>query len=174
MRGPNGLLWISLHVIPLSMSIPFLTNLDFDQQRRLGVTTPCPVAIADKVRFSELDNQNHVNNKAYVDWFERARTEHYYNHVAPFWSGPAPYVALHTATIRYHKQMLANETYVVTSRTIAFRNTSYTVLQEIISGDLRASMEAIVVMLEPTPGSTAKVALPDDLKQAFRDEGAQG
>ncbi len=57
--------------------IPYLTPLSPDQQRAIGVTEPWPLALADRVRFAELDPLNHVNNVAYLIWFETARVTYF-------------------------------------------------------------------------------------------------
>ncbi|TDK50701.1 acyl-CoA thioesterase [Antarcticimicrobium luteum] len=157
------------------MDLRYLTPLTPEEQTAHGLSAPQPMAMADRVRFSELDNQNHVNNKAYVDWFERVRIEHLNRTIVPhFAPGPAPRVALHSATVRYHKEMLADEAYIATARVAAFRTSSFTLEQQIWSGDLRASLLGILVMLRPD-GSGARYPLPETLcAYLIKEEGAQG
>lgn len=155
------------------MDLRYLTPLSPEEQLAHGLAAPQPLAMADRVRFSELDNQNHVNNKAYMDWFERVRIEHLNREIVPRYApGPAPRVALRSATIRYHKEMLADEPYIATARVAAFRTSSFTLEQQIWSGDLRATLNAVMVMLRPD-GSGARYPLPEALRAYFTDaEGA--
>jgi acyl-CoA thioester hydrolase len=152
------------------MTLKYLTQLTAQDQQDQGLPHVFPVAFADKVRFSEIDSQNHVNNKAYFEWFERARTHLFADHMLPLFSGTGtrPGVGEHSASIRYHKEMLIGESYIVTARVSEFRNTSVTIEQLVWSDDLRASMSAVLVLLDPG-GSGAKFPLPDFLRQHFID-----
>lgn len=156
------------------MDLRYLTPLTAAEQTAQGLAAPQPLAMADRVRFSELDNQNHVNNKAYMDWFERVRIEHLNRLIVPHYApGPSPRVALHSATIRYHREMLADEAYIATARVASFRSSSFTLEQQIWSGDLRASLQGILVMLRPD-GSGERYPLPETLCAYFvEDEGAR-
>ena len=58
------------------MSIRYHTPLDEVEQRTFGVASPAPLAMADQVRFAELDVLNHVNNAVYMQWFERVRVRY--------------------------------------------------------------------------------------------------
>lgn len=155
------------------MELRYLTPLGPEEQTAQGLPQPQPLAMADRVRFSELDNQNHVNNKAYMDWFERVRIEHLNLFIVPHYApGPAPRVALHSAFVRYRKEMLANESYIATARVTAFRTSSFTLEQQIWSGDLRATLQAVMVMLRPD-ASGDRYPLPDTLQAYFlTEEGA--
>lgn len=149
------------------MDLRYHTPLTDDEQIFHGLSDPQPLALADRVRFSELDNQNHVNNKAYHEWFEVARTEYMRRICRPFYGDqPDPRIALHSATIRYVKEMLAGEDYIATARVAAFRTASYTVEQQIWSGDLRATLSAVVVTLRPD-GSGDRYPLPQTLREHF-------
>ena len=156
------------------MDLRYLTPLTPEEQLAHGLAAPQPLAMADRVRFSELDNQNHVNNKAYMDWFERVRIEHLDRVIVPRYApGPAPRVALHSATIRYRKEMLAGEPYIATARVVAFRSSSFTLEQQIWSNDLRATLDAVMVMLRPD-GSGARYPLPEALRTHLEtEEGAR-
>lgn len=132
------------------MELRYHTPLTAEEQLAHGLPEAQPTAIADRVRFSELDTQSHVNNKSYMEWFERARVEHLARVFHPFYGdNPRPRVALHSATIRYVREMLAGEDYIVTARTVAFRTNSYTLEQQIWSGDLRATLRVVAVLQLP-------------------------
>ncbi|MCA0872913.1 acyl-CoA thioesterase [Seohaeicola saemankumensis] len=153
------------------MDLRYHTPLTPDEQTAHGLTRPAPIAIADRVRFSEIDPQRHVNNKAYHEWFEIARTEYFRRICDPHYDGqPLPRTVLHSATIRYVEEILPRESYIVTARVDAFRNTSYTLDQQVwCNGTLRATLNVIMVMLRPD-GSGDKYPLPDSLKQRFEAE----
>ena len=95
--------------------IPFLTPLDPDQQRAFGLPDPWPLALADRVRFAELDPLNHVNNVAYLIWFEGARVT-YFKHVGLSTYDKAevePRIVIRRGEIDWLQEMRADETYVV-------------------------------------------------------------
>ena len=132
------------------MALVYNTPLSAAQQAVAGVDPVQPLALADRVRFSELDPLNHVNNTAYMEWFERARVR-----FSKDWGisdyDPAednPRIVVHSGTIRYLQEMLMDEDYIVTCRCAAFRNTSYTLHQQVWSGGtLRCTFDCVLVTL---------------------------
>ena len=58
------------------MTLKYHQPLTQAEQVALGITSPAPLAMADQVRFSELDVLNHVNNAVYMQWFERVRVKY--------------------------------------------------------------------------------------------------
>ncbi|MCF6232502.1 MAG: acyl-CoA thioesterase [Rhodobacteraceae bacterium] len=154
------------------MDLPYLTPLNAKQQKARGLSEAQPLAMADRVRYSELDVLNHVNNKAYMEWFETLRTEHFFRLCAPYYTGlDAPRTVLRNADIHYVKEMVAGQSYVATARVTAFRHTSYTIEQMIWSDGLRARMTGVMVMMRGD--GSGRYPLPEPLKQYFMDvEGA--
>lgn len=154
------------------MDLRYLTPLSPTQQRAQGLNDPQPLALADRVRYSELDVLNHVNNKAYMEWFETLRTEHFFRLCAPFYEGLAePRTVLRNADIHYVSEMVAGQSYIATARISSFRNTSYTIEQMIWSEGLRARMTGVMVMLHPD--GSGRYRLPEALKRYFVEvEGA--
>lgn len=148
------------------MNLPYLTPLAPEAQIAFGLAAPQPLAQADRVRFSELDLNHHVNNKAYMSWFETLRVRYFDMLCLEHYNGqPHPRIVLRNANVRFIREMLADEDYVVTARVSAFRTTSFTMEQQIWAGDLRATMEGVVVTL--TPDGTARLPLPDSLRAEF-------
>lgn len=156
------------------MTVPFHTPLSPSQQLAFGLTAPQPLAIADKVRYAELDILHHVNNKSYMTWFETLRVEYFNRLCLPLYDpdAPEPRTVLRNADIRFLREMVAGEDYVATARVTAFRRTSYTIEQQLWSGDLRAKLTGVMVMLDPNgPG---RVPLPDALRDVLLTrDGAQ-
>ena len=154
------------------MELRYLTPLSADEQKAAGLGEPQPLAMADRVRYGELDVLNHVNNKAYVEWFETLRTEHFFRLCAPFYEHlPQPRTVLRNADIHYVSEMVAGQSYIATARVSAFRDTSYTLEQMIWSDGLRARMSGVMVMLHAD--GSGRYALPDGLKRYFTQiEGA--
>lgn len=152
------------------MTLRYHTPLTPDEQRAHGLTDPQTLALADRVRFAELDNQNHVNNKAYMTWFETLRIAYNDAVLVPHFGGDRPRFMLHSVSLRYHQEMLRNEDYICTARVTAFRTTSYSMDQQIWSGGtLRARMGAVMVLALP---DGSRYTLPDSLIRQFLAEGA--
>jgi len=155
------------------MTLRYHTPLSPDEQTSAGLTTPRVLAIADRVRYAELDILNHVNNKAYMTWFETLRVAYFEHMCAPFFDTAAPRLVLRNADVRFVKEMLAGEDYIATCQVTAFRTSSYTVQQELWAGDLRATLTGVLVLLSPDGQSRAP--LPAALKAEFeRRDGATG
>ncbi|MBE1282214.1 MAG: acyl-CoA thioesterase [Rhodobacteraceae bacterium] len=149
------------------MDLRFHTALTSEEQLHHGLASAQPLALADRVRYSEIDVLNHVNNKAYMSWFETLRVAYFDLFCADhFAGGPEPRTVLRNANIHYVREMLADEDYITTARVTAFRNSSYTMEQQIWSGGvLRCTM--IGVMVLRTPDGLNGYPLPDSLKQDF-------
>ncbi len=150
------------------MELRYLTPLSAAQQLAHGLDKAAPFAMADRVRHAELDTLNHVNNKAFVEWFETARAEHFVRLCAHHYGDlPQPRTVLRNAEIRYIREMLAGQSYIATMRVTGFRNTSYSIHEQIWSDGLCAEMSGVMVMLHPDqPG---RYPLPAALKQYFSE-----
>ena len=150
------------------MTHPYLTPLSPDQQRAFGVPDPWPLAIADRVRFSELDPLNHVNNVAYLIWFETARVA-YFKHVGiSRYKDEAvePRIVIRRGEMDWLQEMRADEDYVLLSRTVGFRNTSFTMQQEIWSGGTkRAAFTCVIVLLQPD--GSGRMPIPPHIIEHF-------
>ncbi|NDW43400.1 acyl-CoA thioesterase [Ruegeria sp. PrR005] len=154
------------------MQLRYHTPLSAQEQRAHGLTAPQPLALADRVRFAELDILNHVNNKAYVEWFETLRVAYVNNFCRPFFDGPEPRIVIRNANLHYVREMVQDEDYIVTARVTGFRQSSFTMEQQLWSGDLRARLEAVMVAM--MPDGSGKYPLPARLTEQFiRRDGAQ-
>ena len=152
------------------MTVPYHTPLTPDQQRAFGLSEPQTLAIADRVRFAELDVLKHVNNKAYMTWFETLRVEYFRLFASACYApdAPQPRTVIGQGTVRYLKEMLMGEDYVVTCQVKAFRKTSYTMEQQLWAGDLRATFSCVLVTLYPD--GSGRYPLPEALRQRFITE----
>ncbi|MEM6306265.1 MAG: thioesterase family protein [Pseudomonadota bacterium] len=156
------------------MDLPYHTPLTPAQQRSAGISQPQPLAMADKVRFSELDVLKHVNNAVYMAWFERLRIRYTQDWQLSQYDSPSdPRIVIRSGTIHYREEMRMDEDYIVTCGCRTFRNTSFALAQELWSaGRLRATFDCVIVLL--TPDGSARMALPPDLRARFeRVDGAQ-
>lgn len=152
--------------------LPFLTPLSPEQQNAAGLLEIWPLAIADRVRFGEIDMLGHVNHAAYLAWFEKARTS-YLEHcgLTKYNLATDPRIVVRSGDIHWKKEMRRDEAYVVTARASAYRNTSFTIDAEIWSGDLRASFTCICVTL--SSDGSARRPLPEDFIRTIEGHGAK-
>lgn len=144
------------------------TPLTADAQAALQIDPIAPYAMADRVRFGELDVLNHVNNAAYMQWFETARVNYLMHFEDRFYTGAdvKPRVVIRSATVHYREEMLLGEPYVVTCACTAFRTTSLTMQQHIWSGGRpRATLAVILVLLQPD--GTGRYPIPDAMRAHF-------
>lgn len=159
---------VAISIAIRAMTLRYHTPLSPDEQVAFGISEPQPLAMADRVRFAELDVLNHVNNKSYMGWFESLRVAHYDHFCAPLYQDlPRPRTVLRSANMHFVKEMLMGEDYVTTARVTAFRNTSYTIEQQLWAGDLRATLTGVMVML--LPDGSGRYPLPDSLRQMLID-----
>jgi acyl-CoA thioester hydrolase len=148
------------------MAIPFHTPLTDDEQRAFGMTDPAPLAMADQVRFSELDALDHVNNSVYMQWFERLRVRYMQTRGISDYKakGDNPRVVIRSGSIHYQAEMRMDDIYAVTCGCSSFRTTSFSLHQEVwSSGTRRATFDCVMVLLKPD-GSGQRHPLPDDVR----------
>ena len=134
------------------MALPYHTPLDGPALRALGIPEPWTFGLADRVRFGEIDALGHVNNTAYLRWFESFRLPYLQaRHVTDY--GPdSPRLVLKRASCDYMAEMFQGMDYIVTGRARALRTTSFTMdfavwLPDPSGARQTAAGEAIVVLL---------------------------
>ncbi len=158
------------------MDLPYHTPLSAEQQVAFGIAKPQPLAMADQVRFSELDVLNHVNNSVYMQWFEQLRIRYTQLWGISEYDGGAdgPRIVIRSGEIRYLQEMRMDENYVATCRCVAFRNSSYSLAQQLwAGGTLRTTFDCVLVNL--TQDGRAKRPLPRDVTDRFLSvDGAKG
>jgi len=149
------------------MDIRYHTPLTSDEMKHFGCEGHWPYAMADKVHFHELDSLNHVNNVVYFSWFETLRVRYLQDWgLSDYSNNPDnPRLVVKSVSADYKREMYMGEDYLVTARTTSFRNTSFTMEFGLWCDGLRATGDAIVVVLEPD--GSAKRPLSTALKQRF-------
>ncbi len=144
---------------------PFLTPLNTDALRQVGVPAPWCFGMADRVRFSELDALNHVNHTAYLRWFESLRLLYCRDYGISDYSETAPQLVLKAVGAQYHAPMFLSEDYIATARTVRFRTTSFEMDYAVFAPDLRVVGTALVVLL--TSDGRGRFPLTEAMKSAF-------
>jgi acyl-CoA thioester hydrolase len=149
------------------MELPFHTPLSAHQQSSVGIDPVQPLAMADQVRFSELDILKHVNNARYMEWFERLRIRHTQDWgLSQYDRADDPRIVIRSGAIHYREEMRMNDIYVTTCACTAFRRTSYSLHQQLWSGGtLRATFDCVMVLLTPDGGG--RYPIPDALRVRF-------
>ncbi|REC56650.1 acyl-CoA thioesterase [Rhodosalinus sediminis] len=147
------------------MTLRYHTPLSPEEQTAAGLPAPWPFAIADRVRWGELDQLGHVNNAAYMVWFETARIRYFAERGVV---GPE---AGHVTVIRrgeidWLAEMRGEPDYVVTVRCTEIRRTSFTLESELWSeGRCTARFRCVIVLI--AADRSGKVALPEALRRRF-------
>jgi len=148
-------------------------RLDKDELRAVGIPAPWRFGLADRVRFAEIDALGHVNNTAYLTWFESFRPPYLGARGVTDYGPASPRLVLKRATVDYRAEMFQGMDYVVTGRTCAFRRTSFTMefavwLPDPAGAVCTATGEAIVVLLNrDAPG---RYPIPEAGRRAFTQE----
>jgi acyl-CoA thioester hydrolase len=143
-----------------------LTPLDANVLRKLGIPEPWPIGFADRVRFTELDPLGHVNNAAYLGWFENFRLQYMKAYGVPLTGRDALMVVLRQVQVDYLAEMKLDDDYVVTGRTTRLRNSSFQMEYAVWSGGaLRTTSSAVLVMVN----ENGKCPIPANLRDIFKD-----
>ncbi|MCI2398287.1 thioesterase family protein [Aliiroseovarius subalbicans] len=148
-------------------NLPYLTPLTGEVLRAAGVPEGWDFGIADKVRFYELDALNHVNNVAYLRWFETLRIPYFRDYQVSSYRADDPQLVLMTNAARYHAPLYLNDSYVVTGRTVSYRNTSFRMEYAVFTETgLKTTGESVIVCLEQD--AKTKRPLPKAAISAFQ------
>lgn len=152
--------------------IPFHEPLSAQQLRSASIPEPWSFGVADQVRFSELDPLGHVNNAAYLGWFENFRIAYMQSYGIAYTGEDAPQLVLRQVQVDYLAEMKLGDDYIVTGRTIQIRNSSFRMEYAIWSdGALRTTSHAIIVLLN---ADGSKRALSPELRSLLVDrDGAE-
>ncbi len=140
--------------------------LTADEQTAAGVGNTAPFALADRVRFNEIDKLGHVNNAAYMVWYETARVRYLGHHGLTGFGTTDPRLMIFRGEIDFLGEVFAEEDYVITCRCVAFRSTSFTLENELWAGGrLRGRFRGIMVAMQPD--GSAKMPLPQSFIDVF-------
>jgi len=149
------------------MSLIYHTPLDAETQAAFGLDPPQPLAMADRVRFSEIDALHHVNNVAYMSWFERMRIRYMQDWgISGYDREDDPRIVIRSGAIHYRQEMVLDEDYIATCGCTAWRNSSFSLKQQVWSGGvLRTTFDCVIVLLQPD--GSGKYAIPAAVKKRF-------
>lgn len=152
------------------MSLPFLTPLFSVDLRAHQIPAPWAFGLADRVRFGELDILNHVNNAAYLRWFENFRIAYFQDYGMGDYRGTPPRIVLKEISLTFHHEVRLGDDYILTGRTFEVRRTSFVMEYGVwVRGQLCTTGGAVIVHLatDPQTGQHHKTPLPQAVKQAF-------
>jgi len=144
----------------------YLTPLTRPALEQLSIPAPWAYGIRDRVRFYELDALNHVNNTAYLRWFETLRIPYVRDYGLSDYGPDDPQLVLMSNSARYLAPMFLGDDYVVTGRTAGFRNSAFRMEYAVFRGDeMTCAGEAVVVVL--SPDGSEKCPIPDAVRARF-------
>ncbi len=144
----------------------YLTPLDPDALRSAGIPDGWRFGHMDRVRFYELDALNHVNNTAYLRWFETLRVEWFKAYGFPSYGAGNPTFVLRAVACDYHAPLFLHDDYIVCCRVESFRNTSFRKEYAVFSGGaLKAQASAVIVMTDQA--GTTKMPISDNMREIF-------
>ncbi|MEO1796469.1 MAG: thioesterase family protein [Pseudomonadota bacterium] len=148
-------------------SQPFQTPLLSPDLRDLGIPEPWSFGLSDRVRFGELDILAHVNNTAYLRWFENFRITYFQTYgIADYKGGEVPRIVLRQIGVDFLAEMTLGEGYIVTGRTASMRNTSFRMEYAVwADGGIRATGWAILVLLNQ---QGEKIPLSNEIRETLK------
>ncbi len=146
---------------------PYLTPLGPDDLRAEGVPAPWTYGVKDRVRFGEIDALEHVNNTAYLRWFEQFRTLYFRDYGISDYGPDAPVMVLRKVEVDYLAELKFNEDYIVVGRSTQMRRSSWIMEYAVYSaGSLRTSSKAVLVLL--AQDGSGKIAIPEDVRSTLK------
>ncbi|MEM9032771.1 MAG: acyl-CoA thioesterase [Pseudomonadota bacterium] len=121
---------------------------------------------ADRVRFYELDALGHVNNTAYLRWFETVRVGWFAEYGLSNYGPEDPTFVLRQVACDYYAPMYLSETYVVSARCVSFRESSFVKEYGVFAdGKLKALGRAVIVMTDPK--GTTKMPVTEAVRKVL-------
>ncbi|SFR50351.1 acyl-CoA thioesterase [Litoreibacter janthinus] len=152
--------------------IPYHTPLDADALRALGIPEPWNFGVADCTRFGELDPLGHVNNAAYLGWFENFRLQYMKAYGFSFTGENALIMVLRQVQVDYLREIKLDEDYIVTGRASKLRTSSFQMDYAVWAGGaLRTTSHAIVVLVKE---DGSKRPIPDEIRALLKErDGAE-
>ena len=147
------------------MTTPYLTPLGPEDLREAGIPAPWGFGLSDRVRFGEIDVLGHVNNAVYFKWFENLRIAYFHHLGLRSTDGLRPKMVLRSVTLDYLAEILPGDTYTLTGRTSAMRQSSFTMEQAVwVNGRMTTLGTAVMVALGP---DNTKMPLPETLREVL-------
>ena len=155
------------------MDLPYLTPLDTEHLRAVGIPEPWTFGMADKVRFGEIDALQHVNNAVYLKWFENLRILYFERPGFVDAVRPRPKIVLRALTLDYAGEVKLSDRYVLTGRTVSMGHTSFRQEYGVwVDGRRTTTSTASIVVLG---ADNRPMAIPETLREVFRDlDGSEG
>jgi acyl-CoA thioester hydrolase len=129
--------------------------------------------MADRVRFGEIDVLGHVNNAAYLRWFENLRIHYFQDYGVADYDGAPPKIVLRNIALDFKAEVKMNDVYVLTGRTVEMRSSSFTMQYGVyVGGNLTTTGNAVIVNLN---ADNTKRPLSAKLRTTFalRDQTVQ-
>ncbi len=161
--------------------LPYHTPLTVAQLRALAIPAPWAFGQTDRTRFGEIDALNHVNNTAYLRWFESLRLPYLKSRQVSDYGPEGPRLVLAEIGCRFLAEMGINQDYVVTARTRTFRTSSFVMDYAVWAMDagepeapaiLTAEAHAGIVLR--TQDGDSKFPIPDAARRLFAElDGAE-
>ncbi|MEL6957541.1 MAG: thioesterase family protein [Pseudomonadota bacterium] len=145
----------------------FLTPLTGPALRDAGIPQPWGYGLADKVRFGEIDALQHVNNAAYLRWFENLRINYFRDYGVHAYGGSErpPMNVLKSVTLDFLAEVKLGDSYIMTARTSEMRTSSFKMEYGVfVEGRLTTTGTAVIVTLTD---DHIKQPLPDVLRDTF-------
>lgn len=152
--------------------VDFLKTLDRKALAAEGLGD-WPYGFADRVRFNEIDALAHVNNTAYLIWFESLRVNYIQAYGITRYSADDPQIVVRHQTADYLAPMFQNDAYILTGRTRLIKPSSlimdYAVHSE---GITKATGMAVIVSLA-ADGRTRRPHYPEAVAKIVEIDGAE-
>ena len=127
----------------------YLHPLPADTLRAEGIPEPWTFGQADRVRFYELDALGHVNNTAYLRWFETVRVGWFAEYGISDYGPDDPTFVVRSLTCDYAAPLFLNDRYIVTARCVSFRTSSFVKHYAVWSdGVLKAEGHTVIVQTD--------------------------
>lgn len=150
-----------------------IKTLDKDEIAKLGIEGGWTFGLPDFVRYGDLDNYNHVNNKTYHAWFECLRVLYLQDLDVNFSEDSVIKPVVRSAGIVFNAAMYLGEEYITLCKVSKVGRTSFKIDYAVwCDGTFRVTGDTVMVMVNEDATETRPI--PDDLRAIMIErDGAQ-
>jgi acyl-CoA thioester hydrolase len=154
------------------MAFPYLTPLGPEILRAHGIPRDFRYAIADRVRFHEIDALGHVNNARYFSWFEAFRLPYLRDYGITDYGPDSPRLVLAATEAEFRAEMFEGEDYILAGRTAWYGTSSFGMDYAVFAPGLRVRGSATIA-LRQRDGSGKWPLAPENIRTFEDRDGAR-
>jgi acyl-CoA thioester hydrolase len=125
-----------------------------------------PYATTEHLRFADVDANGHINNVAFLVFFENVRVNYVNDRLAGLQRHGLGVILAHL-DIDYHRQLFHPGTIEATARLIEIRRSSVVIAQAVFDSQGRCAASGQAILVAFDRAADCAVPIPSDVRREF-------